>query len=173
MEHAIVFDPKHHHLPGTIIEEATAHKLRSRGVATLPIDRAKLYSGPAHGLVLRYFGDAGLHYDANQANKNAHVLLRVEANRHNHIQWTAVIAPIREGQEMRAVFKFVADVTQGFPISGGVSTIEPASLPATSAPMAIVGGLNGIQPGVDGLLAMQLHGIASNVRVLAFGVSVR
>lgn len=173
--HIVVFDPAGKLLPGTVLDTANAAKQVARGVVTLPVDPATLWTGAVDGYAVRHFG-RGVIYDASRATRSCALRVRLEALALHRVFWCARVVPKDEAKSVIANLKFAADSTQ-HGISAGLSNEQSNGADSSVRKIDTNGGftvhgVSTIQSAVEGELGTVLHGIATNALVIAHAASV-
>lgn len=172
MSHIICYDPRRLTPIGQVVEDAEVARLEASRVGVLPVERNRIFAGPNAGHVCRLFGKDGWRYTGNRPERGCHVLLDVTSGV-SKISWFARLEPIAPMQLMSGSFKLIRDTTSN-QISGGLRPDTRVDRIPSDAPHA--GGLNlygrcTLSTSIGGVMALSLHGVANNVRCVAFAVS--
>lgn len=171
MHHIVCYDPKNVVRPGSIVENLAVASLRAKEVVLLPIDTEDYFAGPAQGFSLRLLGLDGWRYTGNRPERGCHLPLGVREGDHT-LEWCARFMPIDENLPMSGSFKLLAD-TSGGALSGAVRAVDRVDqLPVRDRYSGVtVYGKCALSTSIQGMLTLLLHGVASNVRCVAFAVS--
>lgn len=157
---------------GEILDGDKVAAARRRRVALLPVDSDRILSSNP-SFAFRPWG-TGWRFDASKSERGCPLLVAVNPAA-RHLYWYARLAPIRPGVPMKGSLRLVADTTASGALVGGLSQAVTAPAIGTLVPGPakglIIGGRNAIAIGSEGYLAVALHGIAENVRVLWLAVS--
>lgn len=170
MSQIVCFDPRSIVPCGAIVEDTQAPRLKAQGVALLPVDANRHFSGPAAGHAARYLGE-GWRYDRNQPDTGCQLFLAISRET-PALYWCARLHPIEPTNPVSGRFKLIADSSSG-QLSGGIRPLERVeSLPTLDKHGGCyIYGKSALAVSIDGVAALALHGIASNVRCVAFAVS--
>jgi hypothetical protein len=165
---------------GLIITNAgDLSRLQRIGAVTLPVDDDLVLPTPPSaldGYFIKKFGN-GWVADKGSGERCCPMVLRVLANR-NNVHWVARVMPAagKAGTDVTGRLRLVTDTTQAAFINAGLSQQEIPDL-VDSTPMDQAGGwtLRGrslISVTTDGVLAVALHAVARNMRIIWSAVSL-
>lgn len=170
--HIVCFDPRSLLRPGTIVDDERVPTYATREVGLLPIDTEQYYLGPCNGFSLRLLGQDGWQYKGNLPERGVSVPMFLRPGDHL-LHFFARFEPIRPESAYSGRFKLLADGSLGT-VTGALRPLDRIdSLPPK---LDRTGGLNVIgkatlSTSIDSMIALMLHGVADNIKCVAFGVS--
>lgn len=175
--HVIVNDPTGAKRPGSVISDAREFAAANlRGCALLPVDEDLVpprgYS-PLDGFFIRQWGD-GWVVGKGSGERCCPMVLRVLPQR-NHIHWVARVEQVEAGS-INGRLRLTADTSQNGFMSAGLSPLMAPDLLENSAPDKrggwTLGGVSSVNVLGEGILAMSLHGVMRNCRIVWSAVSL-
>ena len=173
MPQIICFDPRNKHVPGTIIEDSQAPRLKSQHVGLLPVDRDRVFKSAANSFSQRLLGKDGWLYDLNQTTRGCHLFMDLSVPSGYKVHWLARLEPVKPEGPMSGRMKLITDTARQ-QLKGGLRPIEridqiPQQLDKYGG--LTVYGLSEFSTTIEGIIAFCLHGVMMNVRVTSISVS--
>lgn len=175
--HVLVNDPAHKLRAGYIFRESRELQVALlRGVTALPVD-SDLIPPDAHaaldGFYIREWG-AGFLASKGAGERCCPMVLRVLPQR-NYLHWVARVEPLPHLQATGRV-RLTGDSSQTGYLSSGLSHERMPDMvetvPIDKAGGWTIRGVSGINVVETGLLAMHLHAVMRNARIVWTGVSL-
>ncbi len=177
-----VYDPTGAMVEGSVVEPSQQLELaKLKGLVTLPVDPSLLPRNPVGGFFLRYWGQHGVPFIGQVPTYGCAMLVWATPEQ-SVLHWSARImryageAERAANRRMNGVLRMVAasevpgSMNGGLRPEGGVdlSQLGPADEQAGWS----VGGTCGIQPTIDGYIAVKLAGACTGIEVHMSAVSV-